>query len=63
MNTGKIIFWTGFIITVGMILFYLILISIDVTCFTNWIGSLSLCGTVLVGSVLMLIGRALERRS
>ncbi len=42
---------------------YIIIMIIDVTCFTSWITSLSLCGIVLLGSILMLIGRAIERRS
>ena len=63
MNTGKTIFWIGFILTIGIILFYLVMMYVDVTCFTTWIYSLLLCGVVLVGSIMMLIGRALERRS
>lgn len=63
MNTGKTIFWIGFIITIGIILVYIILMLIDVTCFTTWITSLSLCGLVLLGAVLMLIGRGIERKS
>ena len=61
--TGKYIFWTGFILTIGIVMAYIIIMIIDVTCFTSWITSLSLCGIVLLGSILMLIGRAIERRS
>ena len=61
--TGKYIFWTGFILTIGIVMAYIIIMIIDVTCFTSWIPSLSLCGIVLLGSILMLIGRAIERRS
>lgn len=61
--TGKYIFWTGFILTIGIVMSYIIIMIIDVTCFTSWITSLSLCGIVLLGSILMLIGRAIERRS
>lgn len=61
--TGKYIFWTGFILTIGIVMAYIIIMIIGVTCFTSWITSLSLCGIVLLGSILMLIGRAIERRS
>lgn len=61
--TGKYIFWTGFILTIGIVMAYIIIMIIDVTCFTSWITSLSLCGIVLLGSILMLIGRAIERCS
>ena len=61
--TGKYIFWTGFILTIGIVMAYIIIMIIDVTCFTSWITSLSLCGIVLLGSILMLIGRGIERRS
>ena len=61
--TGKYIFWTGFILTIGIVMAYIIIMIIDVTCFTSWITSLSLCGIVLLGSILMLIGGAIERRS
>ena len=61
--TGKYIFWTGFILTIGIVMAYIIIMIIDVTCFTSWITSLSLCGIVLLGSILMLIGRAIERLS
>ena len=61
--TGKYIFWTGFILTIGIVMAYIIIMIIDVTCFTSWITSLSLCGIVLLGPILMLIGRAIERRS
>lgn len=62
-RTGKSLFWAGFVITIGIVTGYIITLVIDVTCFTAWITSLTLCGGVLVGSVLMLIGRAIERRS
>ncbi|MDE6528069.1 MAG: hypothetical protein K2L78_03370 [Muribaculaceae bacterium] len=61
--TGKSIFWTGFILTITIVIAYIIILIIDVTCFTTWIASLTFCGAVLTGSILMLIGRAIERRS
>lgn len=62
-NSGKTLFWIGFLITIGIIIAYIILMIIDVTVFTTWVTSLSLCGIVLVGSILMLVGRQMERRA
>lgn len=42
---------------------YIIMLAIDMTCFTTWVTSLTLCGVVLVGAILMLIGRKLERNA
>lgn len=63
MKTGKTIFWTGFIIAIGIIIAYLLTMIIGVAAFAGWIVSLSLCGIVMVGAVLMIIGRAIEKRS
>ena len=56
MKTGKTIFWTGFIITIGIIIAYLLTMIIGVAAFAGWIVSLSLCGIVMVGAILMIIG-------
>lgn len=61
MKYGALLFWIGFILNIGIIISYIILAIIDVTCFTTWITSLTLCGFVLVGAILMLIGRTIER--
>lgn len=61
MKYGALLFWIGFILNIGIIIAYIILAIIDVTCFTTWITSLTLCGIVLVGAILMLIGRTIER--
>lgn len=63
MNIGKTIFWAGFVITLGIIIAYLLTMIIGVEAFAGWIVSLSLCGVVMVGAVLMIIGRAIEKRS
>ena len=63
MNTGKILFWIGFTLTIAIIVAYIVLMAIDVTCFTTWLISLSVCGTVLVGASMMLMGRAIERHA
>lgn len=62
-STGKTLFWVGFLITIGIIIAYIILMIIDVTAFTTWVTSLSLCGIVLIGAILMLMGRSMERRA
>lgn len=61
MKYGALLFWIGFILNIGIIIAYIILAIIDVTSFTTWITSLTLCGFVLVGAILMLIGRTIER--
>lgn len=63
MKLGKILFWVGFAITISIVIAYIILMIIDVTSFTTWFISLLLCGVVLVGAILMLIGRTLEQKS
>ena len=63
MKTGTIIFFTGFLLTISIIAAYIIALIVDVTIFTAWIMSMAVCGLVLLGSVMMLVGRALERRS
>ena len=61
MKYGALLFWIGFILNIGIIIAYIILAIIDVICFTTWITSFTLCGFVLVGAILMLIGRTIER--
>lgn len=61
-TTGRILFWIGFILTIGIVIAYIITMIVDVTCFTSWITSLTLCGIVLLGAILMLAGRSIERR-
>lgn len=64
MRTGKAIFWTGFILTIGIIVTYLVLMFIGIpSSFANWLFTLTFCGIVLVGAILMLIGRYIERTS
>lgn len=62
-KTGKSIFWTGFILTITIVIAYITILIIDVTCFTSWVATLTMCGLVLLGSILMLMGRAMERRA
>lgn len=60
---GAILFWAGFIITICIIVFFIVMLLINVTTYASWFASLFLCGMVLLGSVLMLIGRGIERKS
>ena len=62
MKVGKIIFFTGFYITLAIIAVYIVMKLIDVSFFTTWITSLTMCGLVLLGTVMMLVGRAIERK-
>ena len=62
MKVGKIIFFTGFYITLAMIAVYIVMMLIDVSFFTTWITLLTMCGLVLLGTVMMLVGRAIERK-
>ena len=62
MKVGKIIFFTGFHITLAIIAVYIVMMLIDVSFFTTWITSLTMCGLVLLGTVMMLVGRAIERK-
>ena len=60
---GAALFWTGFILTIAIIIGYIIVMLINVTTYTSWIESLFVCGVVMSGAILMLIGRAVERKS
>lgn len=62
MKVGKIIFFTGFYISLAIIAVYIVMMLIDVSFFTTWITSLTMCGLVLLGTVMMLVGRAIERK-
>ena len=62
MKVGKIRFFTGFYITLAIIAVYIVMMLIDVSFFTTWITSLTMCGLVLLGTVMMLVGRAIERK-
>lgn len=61
-KTGKILFWVGFALIMCIVSAYLIMTYIGTTWFTTWITSLTVCGIVIVGAMMMVIGRALERR-
>lgn len=62
-NAGKTIFWAGFVITLGIVIAYVIISIISIASLATWVTSISLCGIVLIGAILMLWGRSLERRA
>lgn len=61
-NVGRGLFWIGFIIIIGIVLAYIIVMIIDVTALGTWVTALSVCGITLIGGCLMLWGRGIERR-
>lgn len=63
MKTGKTIFLTGFMITLGIIIAYLLTMIIGVEAFAGSIASLFLCGVLSAGALLMILGRVIEKRS
>lgn len=57
---GKVLFWLGFWIMIGIVIAYLVLMLCGAAVFATWVAALSLCGIVLIGGLLMLIGRNYE---
>ena len=62
-KTGTFLFWLGFALIMGIVGAYLIMTYVGTAWFTAWVTSLTVCGIVIVGAVMMVIGRALERKS
>lgn len=60
---GKTLFWVGFCLVIGIVLAYIIVMIIDVTCLGTWVTAISVLGITLIGALLMFLGRNLERRS
>lgn len=60
-KTGRSLFWAGFILTVAVVAGFIVMMLIGVAPFTTWVSALTLCGLVLVGTLLMYLGRAFER--
>lgn len=60
-KTGRSLFWAGFILTIAVVVGFIIMMLIGVAPFTTWVSALTLCGLVLVGALLMYLGRAFER--
>lgn len=60
-KTGRSLFWAGFILTIAVVAGFIVMMIIGVAPFTTWVSALTLCGLVLVGALLMYLGRAFER--
>lgn len=64
MNTlGKILFWLGFIVLIGVVFAYLILIIAGSVVFATTTAALSICAVLAVSGLLMLAGRAYEHKA
>lgn len=62
-DLGKTLFWLGFCLIIGIVLAYIIVMIVDITCLGTWVTALSVVGITLIGAVLMLVGRAMELRA
>ena len=60
---GKALFWFGFIVLMGVIMAYLIIMMVGSITIATTSSVLSTCGVILVGALLMVMGRAYERRT
>ena len=60
-RTGKSLFWAGFILTLAVVIGFIVMMMVGVAPFTTWVSALTLCGLVLVGALLMYLGRSFER--
>lgn len=59
---GKGLFWIGFILLMGVVMAYLIMMLAGTLAFATWVTTLTICGIILIGGLLMLIGRTYERK-
>ena len=57
---GKAIFWIGFVALIGVVIAYLIIIISGAIAFATTATSLSICGIILLGALLMLLGHHYE---
>lgn len=62
-DTGKTLFVIGAILVGGVVLAYLIVMLCSVTALGTWVTAISVLGITLIGFILMLIGRNLERKA
>lgn len=61
MKAGRTIFLAGFMLTLGIIIAYLVTMIIGMGAFDGEIASLVLCVSLSVGTVLMVLGRWVEK--
>lgn len=59
---GKGLFWIGFILLMGVVMAYLIIMITGAIAFATTASALSICAIILIGGLLMLMGRTYERR-
>ncbi|MCH5326307.1 MAG: hypothetical protein J1E29_03775 [Duncaniella sp.] len=60
---GKGLFWLGFIILVGVVFAYLIMIIAGAMAVATTAVMLTICAAILAGALLMLLGRTYERKA
>ena len=60
---GKALFWIGFIILMGVVTAYLIIMLAGSVAFATTTAMLSICALILIGALVMLMGRSYERRA
>lgn len=58
---GKALFWVGFVALIGVVIAYLIIILTGAVAFATTATALSICAIILIGSLLMLMGRSYEK--
>lgn len=58
---GKAIFWTGFVALIGVVIAYLIIIVSGAVTLATTGMALSICAVILIGSLLMVMGRSYEK--
>ena len=56
-DLGKTLFWVGLCLITGIVLAYIIVMIIDVTCLGTWVTAISVLGITIIGAALMLLGR------
>lgn len=64
MNSfGKSLFWIGFILLMGVIVAYLIMMTVGSMAIGTWVTTLTICGVIFVAGIFMLLGRLSERHA
>ncbi|WP_297070726.1 hypothetical protein [uncultured Duncaniella sp.] len=59
---GKGLFWIGFILLMGVVIAYMIIMFAGIVAFTTWTTSITICAIIIVSGLLMLVGRTYERK-
>ncbi|MDE5752425.1 MAG: hypothetical protein K2H88_07295 [Duncaniella sp.] len=61
-SLGKALFWIGFIVLIGVVMAYLIIMLAGALAFVTTTSVLTLCAAILIGAIFMLTGRSYERK-